>query len=86
LGNNPVKYTAPDRRDDELTLSISGAGFIKNYEDGFHSSIYKTKTGNGDWTIGYGHTVTKAEMESGIFSNGITEEQAEIIFTGCPLE
>jgi GH24 family phage-related lysozyme (muramidase) len=54
--------------------------FIKNYEDGFHSNMHETLPGNGDWTIGYGHKITKAEMASGIFSGGITEEQGEIIF------
>jgi GH24 family phage-related lysozyme (muramidase) len=79
-GNNPVRYTDPDGREDDLTLSTAGAEFIKNYEDGFYSKMYETKKGNGDWTIGYGHRITQAEMVSGVFSKGITEEQGNTIF------
>lgn len=42
--------------------------------------MYETKKGNGDWTIGYGHRLTGAELNSGIFKNGITKEKAEELF------
>jgi GH24 family phage-related lysozyme (muramidase) len=78
-GNNPVKYVDPDGRADDIPkmdISIQGIQFIKDFED-YSATMYETSKGNGDWTIGWGHKITSAEMASGVFANGITPEKAE---------
>ena len=73
------------------SLSSAGVDFLKKSEGGFQSKVYNANTqakakfdsngkiiGSGDWTIGYGHKLTKSEIDNKIFNqNGIDEKQAE---------
>ena len=87
-GNNPVRYIDPDGLYD--TLSEEGKNFIKAFE-GFSETIYDAKNPNhkytkgetratGDWTIGYGHQLTENELSTGVYNDGITEEEASALF------
>lgn len=44
--------------------------------------IYKKgdSKSTGDWTIGYGHQLTENELLTGIYDDGITEEEASALF------
>ena len=70
-GNNPVIYVDPSGMD--MTTSDEGIEFIKKYES-FQSKIYDA--GDGEKTIGYGHVLTKEEIDVGTYDNGITEKEA----------
>ncbi|WP_299492742.1 type VI secretion system tip protein TssI/VgrG [uncultured Shewanella sp.] len=63
-----------------LTISVAGEEFIHSWEasTGPNLTIYPDLAGYG--TIGYGHKLTKAEKESGVFEQGITKEQALALF------
>jgi GH24 family phage-related lysozyme (muramidase) len=82
-GNNPVKLVDPDGREGEdnqqKNISERGIQFIKSFEE-FRATIYDANPGKGDWTIGFGHQLTKDEIASGIYKNGITLEKAEELF------
>ena len=56
----------------QKATSEAGLKAIMEHE-GFRESVYKDAAGHP--TIGYGHKLTASEIESGIFANGITEEQ-----------
>lgn len=76
---------------EDLTISQKGLDFIKEGEGGFKDKVYNAKTGakakfdkdgaiigDGDWTIGYGHKLTKEEISNKTYSkDGITEKVAE---------
>ncbi|MCR5318966.1 MAG: lysozyme [Treponema sp.] len=87
-GNNPVRYIDPDGRINMRT-SESGVSFIASYEGGYQPNIYDATDPNntyeygksGDWTIGYGHKLTTAELDSRAYENGITEETALSLFS-----
>ena len=49
----------------------------KSYE-GFKGNIYKDTKGYD--TIGYGHKLTEDEKKSGVYSKGLTEEQASNLY------
>ncbi len=55
---------------------ISEAGLKHIMEsEGYSATVYPDQAGHP--TIGYGHKLTAAEMESGIYDNGITQVQAK---------
>jgi GH24 family phage-related lysozyme (muramidase) len=54
-------------------ISDQGIAFIKKYE-GFKSNVYNDVAGYP--TIGYGHKLTREEIQTDEYANGITEEQA----------
>lgn len=49
----------------------------KSYE-GFKGDVYTDTTGNS--TVGYGHKLTPEEIQSGIYKNGISKEQASLLY------
>ena len=85
-GDCPVRYIDPTGAFDDISEDCKN--FIKNYEGGFRPNIYDAKDfkniyeygKKGDWTIGYGHRLTKAELKSRKFEVGVTKEQAEKMF------
>lgn len=64
----------------DMKTSKRGVKFIKQHEgsviddDGIHR-MYEDQAGH--LTIGYGHLIRPKELESGIFEEGLTEEEAE---------
>ena len=56
------------------SVSQAGINFIKGWEK-YYSRPYDA-TGRGDWTIGWGHKMTKGES----YPNGITPDQAQALF------
>jgi len=85
-----VQATGSDttQQNTRLTLSASGEEFIKSYEllkiriyDARNPNGHEYKKGaKGEWTIGYGHKLTPGDLDSGSFENGITIEQANVLF------
>jgi len=88
LGNMADGYQA--YKDNNKTMDTNGTNYGTNYEtnsskerstidyEGFSSSIYEDTKGYK--TIGFGHKLTKEEIESGIYDNGISEEEARKLF------
>ena len=63
-----------------MNFQVSSEGcrqFIKQKES-FRSLVYPDANGNP--TIGWGHKLTPAEIESGIYKRGITQDTADQIF------
>jgi RHS repeat-associated protein len=48
-----------------MSLSSKGLDFIKKREGGFHSHVYDAsgKRHLGDWTIGYGHSISNPKRD-----------------------
>jgi lysozyme len=75
------------------TLSTDGSKFIAASEGNFHNKIYDAitgkdatydkqgkLTGNGDWTIGYGHKITAPELKQGLYFKGIESSDGLELF------
>ena len=83
----PVDYSSIEKRIEPILNPIqqpkepiAASVPVKNTKDyeGFRGKVYTDTTGNA--TVGYGHKLTKAEIASGIYKNGITQKQAEALY------
>ncbi|WP_299004864.1 type VI secretion system tip protein TssI/VgrG [uncultured Shewanella sp.] len=63
-----------------LTISVAGEEFIHSWEASRGPDLIIYLDDADFETIGYGHKLTKAEKESGVFEQGITKEQALALF------
>ena len=78
--NNPGYYE--EKPASNWTISDKGVKLIQKFET-FSGKVYDANKGKGkrDWTIGWGHKLTKSEVsawQSGeIFSKGISEKQGD---------
>ncbi len=82
LGSNKSEQIAA-QKSTESNITEAGKQFIKSYE-GLRTKPYDDQTGktitawNKHATIGYGHLISQDEWET--YKNGITKEQANVLF------